>query len=187
MSVTMVKLLVPIATAWREKEKPACSHIAALLYAVMTKAKLRNEVACTCVLCKWMEPSQTTTAFDYDFSLFFFFYSQASFATINDIKFFNPLSTFNAAFQFSDSKHSEQHDAAKSIDVMPPHIAEMNEFYARLHVANPKAAILSIIPGYSETFNSSSSLPPIMLDFAKPEYMDLKYADLLNECENIFC
>ena len=36
---------------------------------------------------------------------------------------------------------------------MPPHIAEMNEFYARLHVANPKAAILSIIPGYSETFN----------------------------------
>ena len=60
----------------------------------------------------------------------------------------------------------------------------MNEFYARLHVANPKAAILSIIPGYSETFNSSSSLPPIMLDFAKPEDMD---ADLLNECEKIFC
>ena len=26
-----------------------------------------------------------------------------------------------------------------------------------------------------------------MLDFAKPEYMDLEYADLLNECENIFC
>ena len=63
----------------------------------------------------------------------------------------------------------------------------MNEFYARLHVANPKAAIMSIIPGYSETFNSSSSLPPIMLDFAKPEYRDLEYADLLNECEKIFC
>ena len=63
----------------------------------------------------------------------------------------------------------------------------MNELYARLHVANPKAAILSIIPGYSETFNSSSSLPPIMLDFAKPEYMDLEYADLLNKCEKIFC
>ena len=97
------------------------------------------------------------------------------------------MSTLNAAFQCSDSQYSEQHDAAKSIDVMPPQIAEMNEFYARLHVANPKAAILSIIPGYSETFNSSSSLPPIMLDFAKPEYMDIEYADLLNECEKIFC
>ena len=63
----------------------------------------------------------------------------------------------------------------------------MNELYARLHVANLKAAILSIIPGYSETFNSSSSLPPIMLDFEKPEYMDLEYAGLLNECEKIFC
>ena len=40
----------------------ACSHIAALLCAVMTKAKLRNEVACTSVLCKWMEPSQTNVS-----------------------------------------------------------------------------------------------------------------------------
>ena len=37
----------------------ACSHIAALMYAVMTKAKLQNEVACTSVLCKWPEPSQS--------------------------------------------------------------------------------------------------------------------------------
>ena len=40
----------------------ACSHIAALLYAVMAKTKLRNEVACTSVLCKWMEPSQTNVS-----------------------------------------------------------------------------------------------------------------------------
>ena len=32
------------------------SHIAALMYAVMTKAKLQNEVASTSVLYKWLEP-----------------------------------------------------------------------------------------------------------------------------------
>ena len=63
----------------------------------------------------------------------------------------------------------------------------MDEFYASLQLAKPKAAILSIIPGYSETFNTSSLLPPTIQDFAKPDYMDFEYADLLHECENIFC
>ena len=35
----------------------ACSHIAALLYAVMAKANLMNETACTSVRCSWLQPS----------------------------------------------------------------------------------------------------------------------------------
>ena len=43
-------------------EGEACFHIAALMYVVMTNAKLLNEVACTSILCKWLEPSQTNVS-----------------------------------------------------------------------------------------------------------------------------
>ena len=35
----------------------ACSHVAALLYAVMAKANLTKETACTSVKCSWIQPS----------------------------------------------------------------------------------------------------------------------------------
>ena len=35
----------------------ACSHVAALLYAVMAKANLTKETACTSVKCSWLQPS----------------------------------------------------------------------------------------------------------------------------------
>ena len=35
----------------------ACSHVAALLYAVMAKANLSKETACTSVKCSWLQPS----------------------------------------------------------------------------------------------------------------------------------
>ena len=117
--------------------------------------------------------------------IYFFISTQTPYDTVSNIKFFNPLHNLNTTVECS-AHNSETIDAAIRIDVMPPQATEMDEFYARLQLANPKAAILSIIPGYSETFNTSSSLPPNIQDFAKPDYMDFEYADLLLECENIF-
>ena len=35
----------------------ACSHVAALLYAVMAKVNFNKETACTSVRCSWLQPS----------------------------------------------------------------------------------------------------------------------------------
>ena len=35
----------------------ACSHIAALLYFVRTKANLNKQTSCTSKLCTWLQPS----------------------------------------------------------------------------------------------------------------------------------
>ena len=37
----------------------ACSHVAALLYSVMTSVRIREETACTSVACQWLAPSIT--------------------------------------------------------------------------------------------------------------------------------
>ena len=35
----------------------ACSHIGALLYAIMTGVRVRDETACTFVTCQWLAPA----------------------------------------------------------------------------------------------------------------------------------
>ena len=94
----------------------------------------------------------------------YFIYTQTPYDTVSNIEFFNPIHNLNTAVECS-AHNSETIDAAIRIDVLPPQTTEMDEFYARLQLVNLKAAILSIVPGYS-------SLPPNIQDFAKPDYMD---------------
>jgi hypothetical protein len=62
-----------------------------------------------------------------------------------------------------------------------------DEFFAKLKIANPKAAILSLIPGYSLSFlPDTSGLPLFLTELYKPEYLDLPYHELLIKCEEIF-
>ena len=35
----------------------ACSHIAAMLYAVMAGVRMCDETSCTSTLCQWLEPA----------------------------------------------------------------------------------------------------------------------------------
>ena len=38
----------------------ACSHISALVYAVMAKGRIQNETTCTSQICSWLQPSLRT-------------------------------------------------------------------------------------------------------------------------------
>ena len=53
----MALLYVLIATVWLVLGKPVPMWHAALLYAVMAKANLTKETACTSVKCSWLQPS----------------------------------------------------------------------------------------------------------------------------------
>ena len=47
-------------------------------------------------------------------------------------------------------------DAAKQPKDRPPTKSEMDEFYAKLYLANPKAVIFSVLPPYSDTFRTKA-------------------------------
>ena len=65
----------------------------------------------------------------------------------------------------------------------------MEAFYSKLNVANQKAVILSITPGYSKTFipvSCTDKFPLCLSTLYKAEYLDLSYDLLLLECEKVF-
>ena len=37
----------------------ACSHVAAMLYAIMFGMRMRDETSCTSMICQWLEPTTT--------------------------------------------------------------------------------------------------------------------------------
>ena len=62
-------------------------------------------------------------------------------------------------------------------------------FFKDLHEVNPKAAILSIVPGYCNSFNptsQSSLLPPLMSSYYKPECISHAFNDLILESQILF-
>ena len=69
-------------------------------------------------------------------------------------------------------------------------LVDEKEFYSKLKLANPKAAILSLVPPHSSDFLPSSllsaRLPPLLSDLYKPEYLQMPYHCLLNACEDVF-
>ena len=78
---------------------------------------------------------------------------------------------------------------AKKMRLIPPPLMNMETFYSKLKVANPKAVILSIIPEYSKSFipvSCTDEFPVNLSTLYKPEYLDLSYNLLLIECEKVF-
>lgn len=54
---------------------------------------------------------------------------------------------------------------------------------------NPKSAILSLVPEYSDSFipqSLSESLPPLLSGLYKPEHLELPYHKLLEVCEDVY-
>ncbi|KAL5471123.1 hypothetical protein EMCRGX_G029204, partial [Ephydatia muelleri] len=68
----------------------ACSHIAALLYFVRTKANLNKQASCTSKLYTWLQPSHK---------------NEATYATIADVDFTSPLKSFD---KFKTPKVTQQ-------------------------------------------------------------------------------
>ena len=65
----------------------------------------------------------------------------------------------------------------------------METFYSKLKVANPKAVVLSMIPEYCKSFipvSCTDKFPVNLSTLYKPEYLDLSYNLLLTECEQVF-
>ena len=101
---------------------------------------------------------------------------QTPYATVDDITFTSPLA--------SDSPMKSPAQTALS-----PTSLELNEFYHQLNSAHPNAAILSIVPGYSDAFVPQlrlSALPPLMTLYYSADNMDLCFSNLTEQCNIVF-
>ena len=107
---------------------------------------------------------------------------QISFATIQEIEFIKQ----RVPEQTPTGSNSVP---AKKLRLTSPPLMNMETFYSKLKVANPKAVILSIIPEYSKNFipvSCTNKFPVNLSTLYKPEYLDLSYDLLLTECEKVF-
>ena len=95
----------------------ACSHISALLYAVMAKARIQNETTCTSQICSWLQPSLRTEVFyilnsPVHYLCILSFTTQSPYATVSDIIFAIP--SFDKAPSTNDTPTSTSHETPEN-------------------------------------------------------------------------
>ena len=89
-------------------------------------------------------------------------------------------------------KSSDSHTTKRQLeDVAPPSNSDLNCFFESISKAKNKPAILKITPPYSKEFIPTLSLatyPKPIMELYNPAALELRYHDLLTECEdNKFC
>ena len=96
----------------------------------------------------------------------------------------------NCDIQFESPMKIPLHPVSCSpVNVTAPNDAELAAFFKDLYEVNPKAAILSIVPGYCDSCNpisQSSLLPPLMSSYYKPECISHALNDLILESHILF-
>ncbi len=144
----------------------ACSHIAAVLFAVESYNKLNQDKACTSQLCAWLPPTM----------------QHVQYAPIARINCTAPITKWKREL-CSDEQASPQ-SVRKS--VAPPSHKELSTFYEALSKTG-KPAVLSLHPDYSDSYVlDHSKLSTPLSSLLNEECSELPYDELLVKCEEVF-
>ena len=148
----------------------ACSHIAAILFAVETYSRLSKDDACTSQLCAWLPPA----------------IQNVHFAPIAEIDFTAPSTKRKRSMSQLESPHQETTQKSRSPVVPPPSNEELSTFYEALSKTG-KPAVLSLHQKYSDAYVLDHSKLSTPLCFLFDEnYLELQYTELLQKCEEVF-
>ena len=143
----------------------ACSHIAALLFAVEAHNCLKD-MSCTSQPCAWLSPNMQNVAY----------------APISDINFTAPTTKRKRVLEGKSGQQSQ----LEFVVPPPPSREKIARFIYELSKTG-KPALLSILPDYCDEYvvdHSILSLPLSALFEASS--LDLSYRDLLKKCEDVF-
>ena len=119
----------------------ACSHVAALLFAVDCRNRMESEVTCTSVLCQWKKPPS----------------KRVDCLPTSEIDFVSPKRKLS-----EPSKTS----ANKAKHICDPSESHLKQLYKDLSECDDKAAILALQKEYSDKF-SPEKTPPLLTDAYK--------------------
>ena len=141
----------------------ACSHLAAILFALEANTRIKKSMSCTSLPCAWVPPT----------------FQSVPYSTIAEID-----------FKQKRTPEEDSHDSKQSLSsqTMEPTETELQALYSSLSSAG-KPAVLSITRGFASAYiplYEKGVLPVPLSELYKEEYMGLTYTDLLEKCEEAF-
>ena len=137
----------------------ACSHVAAILFAIDVRNRIAEDASCTSVPCWWTDLSS----------------KDALYAPTAEIDFTSPKrKLYNSGAKIR----------AVEVPCQKPSANELAEFYEELGECS-NSSILSLQPAFLSRF-SSQSVPAIPSDLYKESMTTLPYSELVDVGEDIF-
>ena len=148
-----------------------CCHFGAVLFYVDFAVNLRDSKTCTEEKAYWLLPG----------------YKQVEYKPVADTDFTSAITLQqNIKKQAAKSSAHENNPLSRKTTRKPTH-DEISAFYEKLSKCGTKPAILSIVPGYTKSFEPSllkSSYPKSLKDLHKIEHVTLNYKELIDICNN---
>lgn len=154
-----------------------CSHAAALMFAVMSGVRMRDDTACTSLPCQWLQPTQTKKIYCSELSAI-----DMTCPRTQSRKVLQPVD--EDAVREATSRKSGHCDATPK-----PTENEIADFLDKLKHANPRAAVLSIAPKHSHDFVPMAlkdGYPRPLGQLYEAENVGMTYKELLDKSEKVF-
>ena len=148
----------------------ACSHIAAVLFAVEANTQVKQQQSCTSFPCAWLPPSFRTVEY----------------MPVSDIDFRTPKHKRKKSQAFG----SNATPAPKTnLVVQKPTDPELTEYYLKLSKTKHKPVLLSLINGFNDNFVPlyvKGVLPQPLTAFYNQKYQEMPLPEILKTCEALF-
>ena len=141
-----------------------CSHIAAILFALLTAVKVISDTTCTSLPNSWYSSAG----------------GKAEMAEGSNIAFINPKRQVD---QLMETGELLEPTTIKTRYVPAPSENEISELHELIKPLGVKSALLSVLPGYAAEFQPRTlqlDLPQPLTDLFKEENMLLEKQELLN-------
>ena len=148
----------------------ACSHIAALLFVLVSRTSVTQDKSCTSVPCQWRRPHL----------------QDVPYARVVDIDFTAPpTAQRRQSVHDSDTPRQEKHPMPAGS--CAPTSSELTNFFTRLSGVS-KPAVLSIVPGFSAAYvpKKPTGLPSLLTDLYDESMLGASFTSLLVKCEELF-
>lgn len=149
-----------------------CTHVAAVLFFLEALYRLQGKETCTEKQCEWIMPK---------------FQKNMEYLPLKGIDFTSAKgkkkkldNSIDCGETFGETSESALGTCSCSTD-------EIDLLYKNLSESDSKPAVLSLIPEYSSTFISHTSLefPKPLLLLYDPNFLKLSYHELLDKCESV--
>lgn len=153
-----------------------CSHVAVLMFAVMSGVRMRDDMPCTSLPCQWLQPAQT---------------KKICCSELSSIDLFSPIMQKRKILSPVDvnvvSKAMSGH--CNAADTPKPTRKEIADFLDKLKEVNPRAAVLPVAPKHSEDFVPTAlkdGYPTPLGKLYDAENIPLTYSELLVKRDKVF-
>ncbi|XP_051266591.1 uncharacterized protein LOC127369363 [Dicentrarchus labrax] len=154
-----------------------CSHAAALMFAVMSGVRLRDDTPCTSLPCQWLQPTQK---------------KKIACSELSSIDMTCPRTQSRKVLGQVDMSVVNETTSRKSGPcdaTSKPTGDEVAGFLNKLKYANPRAAVLSVAPNHSKDFVPMAlrdGYPTPLGQLYDAENASLTYNELIEKCDKVF-